>query len=127
MIEAQYDAEVMEARLDNWGAWCRRTVRRSGSSQLYRILLEMGYTQENATAERCRMSSIDERDAVVLNTVICSLPDGIEKRYLFCRYVRRNSGDGELGQIRKKWRPYVIDGIKRMVFRKARKQVHSLV
>ena len=124
MNEEVYNPDVMEARLDNWGAWCRRTVRRSGSSPLYRIILEMGYTQENAAVREGRLLGIDERDAALLNSVICALPNGDEKLFLFERYVRKNSGDKALLRTRKKWRPYVIDGIKRKIFRRACKQVH---
>ena len=119
MDEPRFDRDVMEARLDNWGRWCRSKTRSSQSSPLYGILVRMGYCQENSKAES-KFSEFDSKDAELLDRVISRIPCSPEKSWLIERFVWRRSGDRALIGVRFKLRKFYVDRALRIVFMGAR-------
>lgn len=115
MDEPRFDRDVMEARLDNWGRWCRSKTRSSQSSPLYGILVRMGYCQENAQAES-KFSEFDSKDAELLDRVISRIPCCPEKDWLVERFVWRRTGERALRGVRFALRKFYRDRAMRMVF-----------
>lgn len=116
MIDAApYDGNEMEARLDNWGAWCRQRSGASKTSAFYKVLVAIGYQQENAYGY-ASATSVDAKDAELIDAAVRMVSDEPEHSWLVERFVWRRSGARALKEIRGKFRPYTIDRAKRLVF-----------
>lgn len=111
----QYSAEEMEERLDNWGAWCRAQPRGSRNSALYKVLVAIGYQQENAVG-RSSLKTIDAKDAELIDAAVRMVKIEPEHSWLVERFVRRRSGEKALQTIRGKYRCYTTDRAKRLVY-----------